>query len=192
VRGFLAPFDKFVSGLRSGEKGGLKLEEIMTKIGEGVNKIVPYAEKLGEAVSTVVRLFMFLGIMSGKVFTELKSFQAVSAIFLGMGLYIKDIFVGLSRVSGIGARLSGMFSWVPPLITQISKFTNLGIVAVSKLFGAVGGIGNALGPVSNLFGVFGKHLDWLVDLLEYFQSHTCYRTSHNSNSNIMGIGNKPV
>lgn len=156
IRGFLSPFDKFVSKLRSGEEGGLTLEKIMTKIGEGVEKIIPYAEKLGELVSLVVRGFMFLGIMSGKLFTELQSFQAVVAIFKGMGLYIKDIFTNLSRVSGIGARTSSAFNWIPSTIRQIANFTNMGFSAVSKLFGAVGGIGQHLGPVTKVFGVFGK------------------------------------
>jgi len=156
IRGFLSPFDKFVSKLRSGEEGGLTLEKIMTKIGEGVEAIIPYAEKLGELVSLVVRGFMFLGIMSGKLFTELKSFQAVVTIFKNIGLYIKDIFTNLSRVSGIGARISSAFNWIPSTIRKIANFTNMGFSAVSKLFGAVGGIGQHLGPVTKVFGVFGK------------------------------------
>jgi hypothetical protein len=156
IRGFLSPFDKFVSKLRSGEEGGLTLEKIMTKIGEGVEKIIPYAEKLGELVSLVVRGFMFLGIMSGKLFTELQSFQAVVAIFEGMGLYIKDIFTAMSRFSDIGARISSAFNWIPSTIRQIANFTNMGFSAVSKLFGALGTFGKYIGPVKETFGVFGN------------------------------------
>lgn len=156
IRGFLSPFDKFVSKLRSGEEGGLTLEKIMTKIGEGVEAIIPYAEKLGELVSLVVRGFMFLGIMSGKLFTKLESFQAVVTIFKGMGLYIKDIFTAMSRFSGIGARISSAFNWIPSTIRQIANFTNMGFSAVSKLFGALGTFGKYIGPVKETFGVFGN------------------------------------
>jgi hypothetical protein len=156
IRGFLSPFDKFVSKLRSGEEGGLTLEKIMTKIGEGVEAIIPYAEKLGELVSLVVRGFMFLGIMSGKLFTKLESFQAVVTIFKGMGLYIKDIFTAMSRFSDIGARISSAFNWIPSTIRQIANFTNMGFSAVSKLFGALGTFGKYIGPVKETFGVFGN------------------------------------
>jgi hypothetical protein len=163
IRGFLSPFDKFVSKLRSGEEGGLTLEKIMTKIGEGVEKIIPYAEKLGELVSLVVRGFMFLGIISGKLFTELKVFKDIVGYFSNFGRsvlmnigYIKnfvDYIKNLGSAASIGfARILNGFDNIKRAIT----FVKSGLDVVPKLFGAVGGIGQHLGPVTKVFGVFGK------------------------------------
>jgi hypothetical protein len=156
IRGFLTPFDRIGSSLRSGTDGGLMLEKVMTAILEGVQIAVPYVEKLAEVAGYAVNAFAFLAVIIGKGAAGAKPFLKIASVFGSIANAITNFASGLSGISQV-------FSPILKGFASIARFAG----TFARFLGPIGLIISAV----QVLWEFGKSLIeiWSSDDMDPFQ-----------------------
>jgi hypothetical protein len=145
IRGFLTPFDRIGSSLRSGTDGGLMLEKVMTAILGGVQSIVPYVEKLAEVAGYAVNAFAFLAVMIGKGAAGAKPFVAIAEFFEKIAERVRTFSNGLS---GIGKAFKPILQGVAGFVKFLGTF--------ARFLGPIGLIISAIQLVVSLWKRFSN------------------------------------
>lgn len=151
VRGFLNAFDGFGKAMRSGEEGGLKLEEVMASIGAVLTeKVIPIVEKLGEVFGFVLNaISMGLLVITGKLSGAFRPFQII-------GTYFRNISAALLRFS---RRLSSAFELLTPILRNAA--------GIFKFIGNF--VKNVLGPIGLVISAIQILWEWVSSIFEIFK-----------------------